>query len=258
MSLLEYASQLSSIGSFVVLSALSIRNIYRYFKQKQKKIIISIEGNIGAGKSTFNRKLEEIGLVSKYGIRIPEPVAKWQSIIDKLDGSNILGKFYKDNKMWAGRFQTITYITRMEGVARALRMKKKYVIQDRSTSSDKNVFAKMLTKSGDMSQFEYDWYAEWNKFDDEYVTKGIPHVYIYLRCDPTVAHQRITRRSRKEEEIIPLAYLQALHNQHEEWMAEEVRKGTHVLTVNCNVDFEHEPVEWQKMKIQIESFLKSL
>ena len=52
--------------------------------------IVSIEGNIGAGKSTmlqFFKKYSEVEL-------IPEPVSQWCN----LNGHNLLGKLYEDPK----------------------------------------------------------------------------------------------------------------------------------------------------------------
>ena len=54
--------------------------------------IVSIEGNIGAGKSTmlqFFKKYSEVEL-------IPEPVSQWCN----LKGHNLLGKLYEDPKRW--------------------------------------------------------------------------------------------------------------------------------------------------------------
>lgn len=54
--------------------------------------IVSIEGNIGAGKSTmlqFFKKYSEVEL-------IPEPVSQWCN----LNGHNLLGKLYEDPKRW--------------------------------------------------------------------------------------------------------------------------------------------------------------
>ena len=52
--------------------------------------IVSIEGNIGAGKSTmlkFFNKYSDVEL-------IPEPVAQWCDV----NGHNLLGKLYEDPK----------------------------------------------------------------------------------------------------------------------------------------------------------------
>ena len=55
---------------------------------------VSIEGNIGVGKSTFVKLLlEQI----KDSDVVNEPVEQWLKIKDS-DGKNILGEFYEDKK----------------------------------------------------------------------------------------------------------------------------------------------------------------
>ena len=56
-------------------------------------MLISIEGNIGSGKSTLVEYLKSLGTY----IFVDEPVSEWLSIKDK-DGSNALECFYKDQK----------------------------------------------------------------------------------------------------------------------------------------------------------------
>ena len=73
------------------------------------KQIISIEGNIGAGKSTFVNIINSHVFNSEI---VSEPVEMWKALQD-LDGSNILEKFYKDIPRWAYSFQNLACITRM-------------------------------------------------------------------------------------------------------------------------------------------------
>ena len=40
---------------------------------------------------------------------------------------------------------------------------------------------------------------------------------MYLRTDPEVVHKRILQRARKEEKTVPLSYIEALHDIHENW-----------------------------------------
>ena len=58
-----------------------------------KPFVVTIEGNIGSGKSTmleFYRQLEEVQLH-------PEPVDKWTN----LTGQNLLQKLYEDPQRWS-------------------------------------------------------------------------------------------------------------------------------------------------------------
>lgn len=59
----------------------------------KNKNIYSIEGNIGAGKTTL------INLINKYNnniIVIEEPIKEWKN----LGGNNLLNEFYTNPKRW--------------------------------------------------------------------------------------------------------------------------------------------------------------
>ena len=77
------------------------------------KVIHSIEGNIGSGKSTF------LALIQRTFPHIhvmPEPVAEWQNIYTN-DGDkklNLLEKYYEDPHRWAFTFQTNAILSRMK------------------------------------------------------------------------------------------------------------------------------------------------
>ena len=72
-------------------------------------IIISIEGNIGVGKSTFIEILKSNWEDCEI---ITEPVDMWKTIVNS-DGKNILQTFYEDIPRWAYSFKNIAFITRM-------------------------------------------------------------------------------------------------------------------------------------------------
>ena len=55
-----------------------------------RPFVVSIEGNIGAGKSTMLKFFEQYTDVEL----IPEPVAQWCDV----NGHNLLGKLYEDPK----------------------------------------------------------------------------------------------------------------------------------------------------------------
>ena len=62
--------------------------------------IISLEGNIGAGKSTFLEHLEKnIGKNSGW-IFLREPVHIWEQIKDE-NGETVLANFYKNPEKYA-------------------------------------------------------------------------------------------------------------------------------------------------------------
>lgn len=209
--------------------------------QSDKKIVISIEGNIGVGKSSF------LGLLKEYfGDKadfIYEPVNEWLAIRDET-GKDLLQTFYDDKKRWSYTFQNVAYITRMTKLVDAINTSnKKYIIIDRSLNADLNTFTKMLRESGDINQLEYSSYMIWNDFFNKNYGDKIEQYIIYLRCDPLVAYNRTKIRHRSQEETIPLAYLTDLHNAHEAWLADpesakkDIKLTSRVLTLDANSDF---------------------
>ena len=67
-----------------------------YNKKMSKPIFISIEGNIGSGKSTILEKLQEFMRDNNRIVFLKEPVDIWETIKDENTGENILQKFYKN------------------------------------------------------------------------------------------------------------------------------------------------------------------
>ena len=98
----------------IVCLIIIIRGIHKFLnkKRKEKKILISIEGSIGVGKSSLLHLLKD-SLVDATFIR--EPVDEWHTIVDA-DGKDILQTFYDDIKRYAYTFQNIGYITRMNHI----------------------------------------------------------------------------------------------------------------------------------------------
>jgi len=195
------------------------------------KYIISLEGNIGAGKSTLMSLLEE-----KLKDRVEfiyEPVDEWIEIKDK-NNNNLLDTFYKDKNRWSYTFQSVAYITRMNKIMEKMcNSNKEIIIMDRSLEGDYNTFTKMLREEDSINEIEWQCYMKWYKFFSTYIGKNIKHKYIYLRCDPSVAISRISKRNREEEKNISIDYINKLHECHESWMKEE----EYVYNFNVNKDF---------------------
>ena len=122
--------------------------------------IITIEGNIGAGKST----LVDI-LKNKYADRtdvmfLQEPVDVWTKISQ--DGKNVLELFYSDQKKYSFAFQVLAYTTRLhmieKAVEEATRTGIRVIVMERSLEADRNIFAKMLHDDGLIEDCMYQIY----------------------------------------------------------------------------------------------------
>jgi deoxyadenosine/deoxycytidine kinase len=197
------------------------------------KQIISIEGNIGAGKSTF---VDIIKTHISNSEIVGEPIEIWKKLQDS-DGSNILEKFYKDIPRWAYSFQNLACITRMMKIEDTIQQSDAaFIFLDRSLGTDKNVFEKMLYDSKKISEIEHQMYNLWCDFYHKYVRAEFNNIIIYLRCDPETALTRIKKRGRIEEQDISIEYLTSLHEYHEKWLMNN--PNVNVIIVDCDKDFE--------------------
>jgi len=211
-----------------------------------------VEGNIGAGKSTFLQIIQQYLHVQV----VREPHTKWQTVGGE---HNLLDAFYKDMPRWAYTFQTYAFVSRViEQEQHAKR--NPYVIQvlERSVFSDRYCFAKTAYESGNMNALEWKLYQEWFAWlVDGYIPK--PAGFIYLQVDPAICYERLRKRNRSEEEMVPLDYIQKLHMHHEQWLlykegiAENMREVP-VLTLPCNRDFEQDKREQERHMEAIVNF----
>ena len=196
-------------------------------------LIISIEGNIGSGKSTLINKLKKeftsVGMTPV--IYIDEPVKIWNTIMDK-NGDNIIKKYYEDQKKYAFQFQMMAYITRITELRKSM---EKYngnciIITERSIETDKEVFAKMLYEKKILDNISYTIYLKW--FEE--LSRDLKvNELIYLKTDPETALKRVIKRNRPGE-TIPIDYLKDCHERHERWL----QKCDDVLLLNGERDID--------------------
>ena len=190
--------------------------------------ILSIDGNIGSGKSTLYADLQTYYKDNTDICFCPEPVDTWTKIVDN-NNTPILTNLYKDTKRFAFRFQMMAYISRLHLLRKKVKENKyKIIITERSVQTDRNVFAKMLFDDGMIELDEYTIYNNWfNEFLDEICLGGI----IYVKAEPEICDVRVKCRAR-EGEIIPLDYLKKCHEYHEDWLQNIDNK----MIIEANVD----------------------
>lgn len=179
-------------------------------------LILSLEGNIGSGKSTFIKKLNGTlePLLNKKVVLLQEPVDIWGTFKDK-NGETILEKFYKDQNKYAFSFQMMAYISRLELLNKTIKENpNKIIICERSIWTDKHVFAQMLAHDNKIEEINFIIYNKW--FDN--LSKNIKlDGVIYLKTSPETCKHRIGIRNRKGEDI-SLEYLTRCDNYHNKWL----------------------------------------
>jgi deoxyadenosine/deoxycytidine kinase len=215
------------------------------------KIIVSVEGNIGVGKSTFINILK-----TKWNdcCVVPEPVDLWKNIKNS-DGKNILQTFYDDIPRWAYSFQNVACITRMMKIEESIRnSKSQYIFLDRSLETDKNVFEAMLYEEGHLNELEHSMYNLWCDFYQKYVRSQDNQIYIYLKASAETCADRIKKRDRVEEESIGLDYLKSLNDYHDKWLLDKSIESN-VIVIDCEEEFESDKFKHVQMINQIKSKL---
>jgi deoxycitidine kinase len=174
--------------------------------------VFFIEGNIGTGKTTFCKQIENLHLENVQVIF--EPVDEWENTKDS-NGKNILQHFYNDMSKNCYLFQSNAFITRFNALKK-IDSSKQFVFVERSMYSDKNVFAKTCHENNMMKDIEWTVYNKW--FDTLIGNLNISHNFIYLKCSPETSLARVKKRNRSSEENITLDYLTNLHNKHDNWL----------------------------------------
>ena len=208
--------------------------------------ILSIEGNIGSGKSTMlkylksNLRLDD----NKYKITfVDEPVSSWENIKDS-NGKNMIEKFYKNPKKYAFAFQIMAFTTRLiylkKSIENALKdepNKNIIIITERSLHTDCYVFAELLKKQENIEDVCFQIYMQlFNEFSLDYSVNTL----IYIDTTPQICHDRIKHRTRLGEEIISLDYLTQCHEEHENYVNIKMNQVNKVV-IDGTLNIEENP-----------------
>jgi deoxyadenosine/deoxycytidine kinase len=103
------------------------------------QIFISIEGNIGSGKSTILKIIREH--IPELTI-LDEPLACWERVGDSV---NLLKLYYSDPKRWGFTFQIYAFMTRLKKWTEFSAMADQQVkVSERSLLSDRYIFASIM------------------------------------------------------------------------------------------------------------------
>jgi len=211
--------------------------------------IISIEGNIGSGKSTILKYLKEYFKNTENIIFLQEPIDIWETIKDE-NGQTILSKFYENQEKYSFAFQMMAYISRLSILRNTIKENPTaIIITERCLNTDRYVFAKMLYDSKKIEEIEYQIYLKWF---DEFLDTIQNSKMIYMKTNPEICYQRIAKRNRDGESNISLTYLEGCHKYHESMIQQLTYE---ILEINSNIDTDLNKEilnEWYKM---IEDFI---
>ena len=213
----------------------------------KNKIVVTVEGNIGSGKSTFLKSFVD----EKHSIDvIEEPVEKWRN----LGGKNILKMVYQDAKKHSFMFQVYAMLTNL--YRHVSDTPHQCQIAERMVGIC--CFIDYATDKNLISQEERATLDEWMKFCNQYrpnkdqpePLKIDPDLIVYLRTSPNIALYRVLNRKRLEEKDITLAYLQELHELHENLINKLKKEGkTKIIEIDANEGYDSPPFIKAKKEI---------
>lgn len=175
---------------------------------------VSIEGNIGSGKSTvISRVLQEM--------RLPvflEPIEEW---------SEWLKLFYSDTSRWGMSFNLRVLLSFHKWKHNMFP-----AVYERSPLSNRHIFAQLQYEDGQMNTLEMDMYQ--TLYENLAWT---PDAVIYIRTDPEVSMERMQKRARASEATVPLEYLRALHKKYDAlfYQTQHVDTTKTIQNHTCNV-----------------------
>ena len=202
-----------------------------------RPLFVSIDGNVGSGKSTFVEEFRKRVSGNPNYLFVQEPVLEWESIKSK-EGKSMIELFYANQSKYAFSFQMMAYISRLNKLKDAIEMLKlkedAVIITERSLMTDKHVFAQMLYDEKKIEKIEFDIYNKW--FDSFNKDTQIDKV-VYISSNPNICFERVKLRDRNGESNIPLEYLTKCNEYHDNMIKKIKQKNidTMVLDGNNNI-----------------------
>lgn len=210
------------------------------FQKLKSKRVYSIEGNIGAGKTTI---LKIIGKTCDDAYFVEEPVSQWQNV----GGMNLLEKFYEDPDRWGFSFEFYVMLTKLKALAKAAESDKPVVILERSFFSNK-IFMDISAKLGKLNDLEYQML---NNIFDFFMANVYPILsgIIYLNTPVDICISRIAKRNRGEESNVDKNYLIMLKEKFDQ-LANDSTIPT--MIIDGNFDLERDT---KKITIDMTNFM---
>ncbi|KAG5861415.1 hypothetical protein JTB14_012475 [Gonioctena quinquepunctata] len=206
---------------------------------------VSIEGNIGAGKSTLIKYFQNMPEIETY----PEPLEWWRN----LEGHNLLDLMYSDITEWLRVFQSYVQFTRlMVQTTKPTSSSTTVQMFERSIQNNRFCFLEQAYRSGYLHGADYSVLDQWYRWirANEDISLDL---IVYLRSTPEVVYERVKERGRPEESGISLQYLKGLHESHERWlMTDDERFNTiPVLVLDADKTLEDIMEQYRKNEEKI-------
>jgi deoxyadenosine/deoxycytidine kinase len=177
--------------------------------------MIIIDGQIGVGKTTLGRTLEEILEIPLY------------RELSNSDTITILDNFYNDKTRWSFTSQVHFLVHRFQMIKQI--QSNGRGILDRSIFGD-SIFAEVLYEEKYMTKEEFNTYKALLEGMLELLAP--PFLLIYLDCSVDTALERIKARNRSCEKIISKDYLEKINTKYLDWYEEYDRSAKMIIDTN--------------------------
>ncbi len=163
-------------------------------------MLISIAGNIGAGKSSIIALLHE-----HYG---------WKPLYESVLDNPYLADFYADPPAWAYHSQ-LYFLSKHCASKETIPDGKSVAVQDRSIYEDADIFAAFLYGKRWICDRDYETYREFYRGLLSVIPK--PKLVVYLRADTEALIANIRNRGRDYERSLPRGYIAELNERYNDW-----------------------------------------
>ncbi|XP_077291370.1 thymidine kinase 2, mitochondrial-like [Arctopsyche grandis] len=198
---------------------------------KNRPFRVSVEGNIGSGKSTCLNFFKQWDKVEIH----PEPIDKWRN----LNGHNLFGLVYNDLSKYNFAFQHYVQLTRLQIQTSPPASEKTEVkMFERSVQNNRYCFVENAHKSKFLADCEYEVLKAWYDWIENNVDISLDLI-VYLRSTPEVVWHRMVKRGRTEENAVPLDYLKEIHSFYEQWLNSPEKVKCKIITIDADKDLEN-------------------
>ncbi|PUZ22489.1 Deoxyadenosine/deoxycytidine kinase [Chitinophaga costaii] len=192
---------------------------------------ITIEGNIGAGKTTLATRLAH-----HYRARL---------ILEEFADNPFLGKFYAKPQQYAFPLELFFMAERYKQL--------KDMLHGNDLFSEKTVSDYLFIKSLLFAKITLsaDEYTLYNKlFDIIHPQLVQPELMVFLNAPIAKLQENIKRRDRSYEQNIPDAYLSNVHDMYMQYIRQHPIRTLMVDTTK--VDFLHNPADFERLLLALE------
>ena len=234
---------------FLFIALFFILCLVAYFSSnnRKKSLWISVEGIIGAGKTTLIKSIVphlEDTFGSDTVLVVDEPVDDWieSGHLERCTQEPYVAQTY----FFHTRVQRFLDLTKDSNA--------KIIISERSMISDRYIFWETTCKNGFVSELAQKTYphlwSTWTKL----LNGRQPDVYIYLELDADTSQNRMLERNRSEEkDVVNVEYQKQLIEAHE-----RVFKKYRTVKISSNRNFRDDPVVAKDIAEQVIQIIKEI